>query len=600
MRALKNLLTVIGSSAIWPAYACLAAYVARNAPWPRSMALLVSFVFAVSAGAAFVVSLSRKLLCASERGEPLVPMPVPAARQLHRAILFLTFAAVAFLLPERLITLGLLTPGGRPLSAPSLCRLFELLFQIVILGVAIRLGYPRLPFAGWVLESTERFASWRRHRYVIAGILPVVIAIVIILDARGYTFTARRFSLGAFQFALVAALCWGLYKLILRAIDHQAWRWIPIGHSWTDQSAADPSGEPHDLTARLHRLAGYVVPFIGVLLCAWLWDFDLALLKSLGEQQLISPGNNTEGLTLGNVTLAALMFGLTVVVWRHLSTLFALVVFPRMSDDPGVRFAVLTLCRYAVLAAGVMLGLSAVHLGPAQIGMVLAALGVGLGFGLQEIVSNFVCGIILLLERPIRVGDIVTVGTNNGKVDRINIRATTIINGDNQAIIIPNRAFITGDLINWTLKDKIVRASVRVKAAPGTDPDRVAELLLTIAREDPDVLRNPLPGSLLEEFTDSALAFVLHVHVPDPSLSGRVRHRLMAQIQKRFRDAEIEIPLPAHELLVKPSSESARFEPDDDTDSVRRDQASSGAPAPHLNGLAPIAVVADCHRGVDE
>src|SRR5207253_3418534 len=109
-------------------------------------------------------------------------------------------------------------------------------------------------------------------------------------------------------------------------------------------------------------------------------------------------------------------------------------------------------------------GLSAIHLGLEKIGMVLAALGVGLGFGLQEIVSNFVCGIILLLERPIRVGDVVTVSGMTGKVDRINIRATTIINGDNQSIIVPNREFITGNLVNWTHKDRILRVAIRVGA----------------------------------------------------------------------------------------------------------------------------------------
>ena len=177
-----------------------------------------------------------------------------------------------------------------------------------------------------------------------------------------------------------------------------------------------------------------------------------------------------------------------------MSTLFAVAIFPRMPDDPGVRFAVVTSAATRSSGLGLLVGLSSIHLGPDKIGMVLAALGVGLGFGLQEIVSNFVCGIILLLERPIRVGDIVTVSGMTGKVDRINIRATTIINGDNQSMIIPNRAFITGDLINWTLKDKIIRVSIRVKVAHGTDPDRVSELLLGLAREDADVLRNPVPG----------------------------------------------------------------------------------------------------------
>src|SRR6185369_6922156 len=162
---------------------------------------------------------------------------------------------------------------------------------------------------------------------------------------------------------------------------------------------------------------------------------------------------------------AATILLLSMGAWRYMHTFFALVVFPRMTDDLGVQYAVVTLCRYVVLAIGLMAALSSIHLGLSQIGVVLAALGVGLGFGLQEIVSNFVCGIILLLERPIRVGDIVTVSGMTGKVERINIRATTITNGDNQSIIVPNRAFITGDLVNWTLKDKIVRVSIRVKAA---------------------------------------------------------------------------------------------------------------------------------------
>src|SRR5207253_9345187 len=132
--------------------------------------------------------------------------------------------------------------------------------------------------------------------------------------------------------------------------------------------------------------------------------------------------------------------------WRHMSTFFAVAIFPRMRDDPGLRFAAVTLCRYAVLAVGLLAGLSSIHLGPDKIGMILAALGVGLGFGLQEIVSNFVCGIILLIERPIRVGDSVTVSSMTGRVDRINIRATTIINGKNQSIIVPHRPSITGDL----------------------------------------------------------------------------------------------------------------------------------------------------------
>ncbi len=221
-----------------------------------------------------------------------------------------------------------------------------------------------------------------------------------------------------------------------------------------------------------------------------------------------------------------------------------------MTDDPGVRFAVVTLCRYAVLAVGTLAGLSAIHLGLERIGVVVAALGVGLGFGLQEIVSNFVSGIILLVERPIRVGDLVTVAGMTGSVDRINIRATTIINGDNQSMIVPNRAFITGNLVNWTHKDKIVRLAIHVNVALGTDADKVTDLLLSIAHADVDVLNNPVSSAWLDSIAPAALDFVLYAYVPDPSVMGRVRHRLNGEIQRRFAAAGVVIPLPTRELRV--------------------------------------------------
>ena len=172
----------------------------------------------------------------------------------------------------------------------------------------------------------------------------------------------------------------------------------------------------------------------------------------------------------------------------------------------------------------------------------LAALGVGLGFGLQEIVSNFVCGIILLLERPIRIGDVVTVAGTTGKVDRINIRATTIVNSDNQSMIVPNREFITGNLVNWTLKDKILRVPIKVGVAYGTDPDRVVELLLADCRRGPRRDAQPGPSASLEGFGDSSLLFGLYTFVPEPGLAGDVQasplRRNPAAVRRRAnRDA---------------------------------------------------------------
>ena len=152
-------------------------------------------------------------------------------------------------------------------------------------------------------------------------------------------------------------------------------------HGYAGGEATDASGQPDDLADRLRRLAGYLVPLLGVFLAAWIWNVDLALFRFLGEQPLWLVDAKTDDLRDGRRRRPRPRSSwlITTAAWRHLSTLFAVAVFPRMPDDPGMRFAVVTLCRYAVLGVGLLAGLSAIHLGPDKIGMVLAALGVGLG-----------------------------------------------------------------------------------------------------------------------------------------------------------------------------------------------------------------------------
>jgi small-conductance mechanosensitive channel len=600
MRALRSLLVGIGSSAVWPISLGLMAYTARQAPWPRSLALASSWGLASLAAAAFVAHLARWVFQPGGWAEAVLRVPPAVARQVDRAVLVLVVAALLFLLPQAFLAQGLIAPEGRAVAAPALGQLLGLGFLLTAWGIVYRLARGRSPLVQWLVQFPDRFGWLNRHRRVLASSVLAAFGGIIALDARGYSFTARRMSSGAAMSLVVVASCWELYRMILRLIEHHAWRWIRVGPAHASGGTPDEASQPDDLAGRLRRLTAYLMPIVGLFLLAWVWNIDWALFRFLGEQPLwtVDPKGPTYA-TVGDVAKAALLFGLTAVAWRHMSTFFALAVFPRIPEDPGVRFALVTLCRYAVLGIGLLAGLSSIHLGLDKISMVLAALGVGLGFGLQEIVSNFVCGIILLLERPIRVGDVVTVAGMSGKVDRINIRATTITNGDNQSIIVPNRAFITSDLINWTLKDKIIRVSVRVKVAQGTDPDRVTELLLCLAREDADVLRNPLPIAFMEDFSDSALNFVLHVHVPEPSLGGRVRHRLLTQIQKRFRDADIQIPLPTQELRVKPLTNPAPGVP---VEFQRIDPASPTPPPPRFS-TPPIPTppaVEDCHRGVDE
>jgi small-conductance mechanosensitive channel len=476
-------------------------------------------------------------------------LPLDVVRQLRRGKLALLISAYAFLIPEELLTRGLITPAGRTLTVPTICHLLIIGFEITVwIGLA-RLLRPGGQVGAWLATSPEQIGWVGRKRRAVRIVMLAALAVVIGLEIRGYGYSARRLAMAGMQSILLIGSCWVVHRLAVTVLANHTWRWLRretrIAAKTNDDSLAPPS----DLPVRIRRLVDWGVPILGGLIGLWVWDVDLALFNYIGEQAVWPISTDPPvAITVANIVTSLLVFLGTAGAWRYLSTIFALCVYPRMPEDPGIRFAVLTLCRYLVLAVGVLAGLSAIHLGFDKIGVVLAALGVGLGFGLQEIVSNFVSGIILLIERPIRVGDVVTVASMTGKIDRINIRATTLINADNQSLIIPNREFITGNLVKWTHKDKIIRFSIPVNVARGSDPDRVAELLLEIARADSDVLGNPVPTAYLDAFGASFLGFLLHVHVPDPSYPGKVRHRLCAQIQRRFGEEGIEIPLPLHEL----------------------------------------------------
>jgi potassium efflux system protein len=260
------------------------------------------------------------------------------------------------------------------------------------------------------------------------------------------------------------------------------------------------------------------------------------------EDQLVA-------ITLADLFRSFLIGLLTLALIRALPGILEATLFRRLG--PGERYAYSTIVKYAVVLAGFAFAFDAIGIGWSSIQWLVAAVGLGLGFGLQEIFANFISGLIILFERPIRVGDTVSVGEVSGTVTRIRIRATWITAFDRKELIVPNKEFVTGRLINWTLSDSVLRTTISVGVAYGSDTDRVVEVLKQVARDSRRVLRDPPPQVLFLGFGDSSLSFELRVFIRTAEALFPVRHDLHMSVDKAFREAGIEIAFPQRDLHVR-------------------------------------------------
>ncbi len=300
-------------------------------------------------------------------------------------------------------------------------------------------------------------------------------------------------------------------------------------------------------TRRLIDAITLLVPFGGIW---YVWNDVLPALNALAEIQLWEMGaDNT--VTLGSLTMALVIIVLTVILTRNVPGLLEIVVLRRLPLDQGVRFAIITLFRYTLAVVGTVLAFSEIGIGWSKVQWLIAAMTVGLGFGLQEIFANFVSGLIILFEQPIRVDDVVTIGEVTGKVSKIRIRATTIRRWDQRELVVPNKEFITGRLINWTLSDNVLRREFIVGIAYGSDIAKAEQILYDVARANPQVLADPAPVVIFKNFGDNSLEFELRVYILGIDNYVPVWHDINCAIDTEFRKAGIEIAFPQRDLHIR-------------------------------------------------
>jgi small-conductance mechanosensitive channel len=260
---------------------------------------------------------------------------------------------------------------------------------------------------------------------------------------------------------------------------------------------------------------------------------------------------NKTAITPSSILMFLVFIALFAVTSRVLQRVLKTQVFSRMSIDMGMQYTLTRITHYLIMIIGAVVAFQFIGIDLTGLAIILGFLSVGIGFGLQNITSNFVAGLILLLERPIKVGDRIMVGNQEGDVVEINMRSTTIRTLNNVAVIVPNSEFVSAKLENWSYGDETVRMDVNVGVSYESDLETVVRSLTEVAAEHPEVLKNPAPDVLHIGFGDSAWNMRLRVWLGDSQRHLEVQSEINCAIVRKFQQNRVEIPFPQRDLHVR-------------------------------------------------
>jgi small-conductance mechanosensitive channel len=281
-------------------------------------------------------------------------------------------------------------------------------------------------------------------------------------------------------------------------------------------------------------------------------------LVSAGMAVLMTPLNvGSLSISLGNIVAFFLAIYVAVLASRLTRFLLEQDVYPRLTLPRGVPGAVTKVSQYLIIGLGLMIAFAASGFDLSSLALLAGALGVGIGFGLQAIVNNFVSGLILIFERPVQVGDAIQLDTLTGTVTNIGIRASTVRTFDGAEVIVPNADMITGRVTNWTLSDRLRRIEIQVGVSYDSDPRRVGELLLEVAKQQPDCLKDPEPYVLFDRFGDSALEFIVRFWTSDYSNWLEIESQATYAVHDALKAEGIQIPFPQRDVHLKSREDGA-------------------------------------------
>ena len=443
-----------------------------------------------------------------------------------------------------------------------------LLFCIVIIA-------PRFVRTEKSLSSSTTDQRDRTLLKIMRVLLQLVPVILIALIALGYYYTALNLITHIIN-TYIAWVVWSLvrhtiYRGVTVASRRLAYRRLQEKRQQKQQDLNDssPSDDVVVITEQEEGLAlnevrsqllRFADLFIWTALFAifyYVWSDLVTVVSYLRDITLwqqtstTEAGVVTETISLFNLIVALIIVVITYILVRNIQGILEVLIFSRVKLSQGTPYTITTLLTYILVAVGGAWAFSTLGMSWSKLQWLFAALSVGLGFGMQEIFANFVSGIILLFERPIRVGDTVTINGVTGTVAKIRIRAITMIDPDRKEVIVPNKSFVTGQVINWALSNTVTRLVVSVGVAYGSDLDLVKRLLLQAAHEQPSVLKDPEPRALFLTFGASTLDHELRVYVGQVSERNDTLDALNRRVNELFAENNIDIAFNQLDIFIK-------------------------------------------------
>lgn len=490
----------------------------------------------------------------------------------------LSFRIVAFTLPFLGITFFTSYYKAGELSE----SLGRLAFLVSMCGLYYALSGALKSYSRY-LSSEQRFKDRLLYQWrsIWIGLVILTPISLFMLSVAGWNYSAIQLGHRLLTTLLLVTSVIATAHLIYRlacigqhlVVERRRWQHLRSTNQSADETPKPIDDEDFDIERVTSQVAGALrvgVIVSSIVIVATLWSDVLPAAKFLdeikvGETQYesVKVVQDTDGVEttlpttiIRDITLAdwlgfAIILIVTYFLSKNVSGLMEVAILNRIPIDRGGRYAITVICRYIIGIVGIVLACRQVGFSWSNVQWLVAAMGVGLGFGLQEIFTNVVSGLIILLERPVRVGDFVTVSGQTGFVTRTQLRATTIIDYDRREMIIPNRRFITDEVTNWTLTDSVSRVIVPVGIAYGSDTKLAHDTLINIAKEHPLVLPEPDPVAIFNGFGDSTLDFELRVFIASREIIAEVRHDIHMAIDREFRKLNIEIAFPQQDIHIR-------------------------------------------------